>query len=69
MHAFTFVQVDYFNAVVAESADKQSLAGCVAVEVVYPALDSRQRNCLPQLNVRWPGDNKSSGYRHAETNN
>ncbi len=44
MNALALPQIDYFNAVVAERADKQSLARGVEGKVVDPSLHARQRN-------------------------
>ena len=44
MNALAFSQIDYFYAVVAEGADKQSFAAGIEGEMIDAALHARQRN-------------------------
>jgi hypothetical protein len=61
VNALAFVQVDYFDSVIAQRANKQSFAGCIEIEVIYSSFDSGQWDRLLQLD---PG---VTGFSDCET--
>jgi hypothetical protein len=48
-NALAFSQIDYLDTVVAERTDEQTFARRVESEVIDPSFDTRERNCLADL--------------------
>ena len=49
MNSLAFAEVDNFEAIVSQSADKQSVVRCIQRKMIDSSLHSRQRDYLLQL--------------------